>query len=61
MKLFVFDFHLFLPWQSLKGLNKAAEQKEVKAHMVGLSRRVRLLRVSFERSPGEVPRLPNAL
>ena len=52
---------LFLfPWQSLKRPDKAAEQKEIKAHLVGPLRRVKLSRLSFEQSPGEVSRLLNS-
>lgn len=52
-----FFFLSLFSWQSLKSPNKAAEHTEIKAHMVGLLRRVKPSRLSFEQSPGKVSRL----
>lgn len=58
--MFFLTFHFLLSWLRLKRRNKAAEHREIKAQTVGWLRRVRLSRLSFEQSPGEVSRLLNA-
>lgn len=53
--LFVFYF-LGRVWK----VNKAAEQKKIKSHMVGRLKLVKLSRLSFKQRPGEILRLLNA-